>query len=104
MGNDPGESKRDQAARVLSNLLATTLYQHRDTIPLLVGLIVDAAKEEIRAELAEQAEQAEERRWHALKAVADNSDGVYLGLEAREFWEEYRALKAKREAAGKSTD
>jgi hypothetical protein len=94
----PGESKRDQAARALSNLLDTTPYQHRDTIPLLIGLIVDAAKEEIRAELAEQ---AEERHWHELKAVVDEPDDAPLG---REFWAEYRALKSRREAAGKSTD
>jgi hypothetical protein len=97
----PGESKRDQAVRAFSNLLDTTPYHHRDTIPFLIGLIIDAAKEEIRAELAEQ---AEERRWHAMKAVADHPDGVYLGLEAREFWAEYWALKAKREAAGKTVD
>jgi hypothetical protein len=92
------ESKRDQAARVLSNLLATTPYQHPDTIPLLVDLIVDAAKEEVRAELAER---EEERRWHALKAAVDGSFDGPLG-EA--FWAEYCPLKAKREAAGKDVD
>jgi hypothetical protein len=96
---EASKSKRDQAAKVLSNLLATTPYQHRDTIPLLVDLIVDAAKEEIRAELAEQ---AEERRWQEMKAaVSEASMPHWL---SREFCEEWRALRAKREAAGKSTD
>jgi hypothetical protein len=68
-------------------------------VHFVVDLIVDAAKEEIRAELAEQ---AEERRWHALKAMVDGSTtSHWLGGE---FVEEWRALRAKREAAGKSTD
>jgi hypothetical protein len=101
--SETGESKRDQAARALSNLLDTTPYQHRDTIPLLVGLVIDAAKEEIRAELAGREEQAEERRWHRLKAMIDGPDAGPLPL-GEEFWAEYWALKAKRKAAGKGTE
>lgn len=94
---EASESKRDQAARVLGNLLETTPYHHRDTIPLLVGLIVDAAKEEIRAELTEE---YEEDRWWEMRRIIGMCDSP----NTPEFWEEYRELKAKREASGKSTD
>jgi hypothetical protein len=94
--SEAGESKRDQAARALSNLLDTTPYHHRDTIPLLVGLIIDAAKEEIRAELAEQ----EEDRWHWMNLIL----GLCDGPQSPAFWEEYGALKVKRAAAGKKVD
>jgi hypothetical protein len=67
-------------------------------VRFVVDLIVDAAKEEIRAELAEQ---AEERRWHRMKAIADAPCDGPLG---NDFWEEWQALKAKREAAGKTVD
>jgi hypothetical protein len=68
-------------------------------VHFVVDLIVDAAKEEIRAELAEQ---AEEQHWHNLKAMADGP-GMPHSL-GREFMEEWRALKAKREASGKSIE
>jgi hypothetical protein len=92
--DEAGESKRDQAAKMLGRILA---MPYRSTqLATLVGLIIDAAKEEIRAEMAEQ---AEERRWQEMERT--------ISLETPHspmFWEEYRALKAKREAAGKSTD
>jgi hypothetical protein len=95
---ETGESKRDQAVVALCKILASAPYRDVARLTTFVGLIVDAAREEIRAELAEE---AEERRWHALNAAVYGPDDGPLG-EA--FWEEWRALKAKREAAGKSTD
>jgi hypothetical protein len=95
---EAGESKRDQAARALTNFLGTYSYHHSDAPRFVIDLIVDVAKEEIRAELAEQ---AEERRWCTLKAAVDGPADGPLG---EKFWAEYWAAKAKREAAGKSTE
>jgi hypothetical protein len=96
---EPGESKRDQAVEVLCEILARLPCPGITRPATFVGLVIDAAKEEIRAELAEQ---AEEDRWHVLKAMVDGSTtSHWLGGE---FVEEWRALRAKREAAGKSTD
>jgi hypothetical protein len=106
--DEAGESKRDQATRALTNFLGTYPYHHRDTPRLVVALIVDAAKEEIRAELAERdeedrwhelTEQDAEDRWHEMRNIK-----LFDGPQSRAFHEEYRALKAKREAAGKETD
>jgi hypothetical protein len=94
---EPGESKRDQAVKVLREILATIPYWG-DRSATLINLIVDAAKEEIRAELEER---EEERRWHAMEAVI-GEPGMFCSL-GREFWAEYQALKAKRAAAGKGT-
>jgi hypothetical protein len=100
-------SKRDEARDQFAMWITAAIDNGRavswdrvntERIRSVVDLIVDAAKEEIRAELAEQ---AEEQHWHRMKAAADNSGGVYYG---QEFWEEWRALKAKRKAMGKSTD
>jgi hypothetical protein len=95
--DEAGESKRDQAARALNNFLGTYPYHHRDTPRFVVDLIIDAAKEEIRAEMAEQ---DEEDRWWQMRRIIGMCDGPQTDA----FWEEYLALKAKREAAGKSTE
>jgi hypothetical protein len=93
---EPGESKRDQAVKVLREILATIPYWG-DRSATFVDLIVDAAKEEIRAELAEQ---EEEDRWHWMNLIL----GLCDGPQSPAFWEEYGALKAKRAVAGKSTE
>jgi hypothetical protein len=95
---ETGESKRDQAVAMACETLVTFYPGEKDRTAALVNLLIDAAKEEIRAELAEQ---AEERHWRWMKAVADGPSDEILG---REFWAEFLALKAKRKAMGKSTD
>jgi hypothetical protein len=100
-------SKRDEARDQFAMWITAAIDNGRavswdrvntDRIRSVVDLIVDAAKEEIRAELAEQ---EEERRWHWMKAVAGGPSDEILG---REFWAEYQALKAKREAAVKKVN
>jgi hypothetical protein len=92
-----GESKRDQAVEVLCEILARLPSPGTTRPTTFVGLVIDAAKEEIRAELAEQ---EEERRWQEMERIFWMNDGP----QTPEFWEEWDALTAKREAAGKSTD
>jgi hypothetical protein len=50
---EPGESKRDQAVEALCQILAT-LPCPGIRMATFVNLVIDAAKEEVRAELAEQ--------------------------------------------------
>jgi hypothetical protein len=100
-------SKRDEARDQFAMWITAAIDNGRavswdrintERIRSVVDLIVDAAREEIRAELAEQ---AEERHWRWMKAVASGPSDEILG---REFWAEFLALKAKREAAGKKVD
>jgi hypothetical protein len=97
-------SKRDEARDQFAMWITAAIDNGRavswdrvnvERIRSVVDLIIDAAKEEIRAELTEQ---AEEDRWHWMNLIL----GLCDGPQSPAFWEEYRALKAKREAAGRA--
>jgi hypothetical protein len=90
---DPSESKRDQAVEVLCEILTRLPCSGVLRLATFVDLVVEAAKEEVRAELAED-------RYNQMRRIIAKCNEPWT----QAFWAEWEDVKAKREAAGKNTE